>query len=157
MIVWLLERHGWSKDDARMLLALTGDVPRPDADRAVHGAAGGGEGTLARSEPMTSPAEVLLRKHTRREFRLRMQAGELKACIVPVAAIEQHLEHLAMEHDWRSAVHVATAVAERLRPQVLVDGGLMGGFSEHHMRTAGLMDIMRGACLSVVDVMVVHV
>lgn len=26
MIVWLEERHGWSKDDARMLLALTGDV-----------------------------------------------------------------------------------------------------------------------------------
>lgn len=26
MIVWLEERHGWSKDDARKLLALTGDV-----------------------------------------------------------------------------------------------------------------------------------
>jgi amidase len=26
MIVWLEERHGWSKDDARTLLALTGDV-----------------------------------------------------------------------------------------------------------------------------------
>jgi acetamidase/formamidase len=26
MILWLEERHGWSKDDARMLLALTGDV-----------------------------------------------------------------------------------------------------------------------------------
>ncbi len=26
MILWLQERHGWSKDDARMLLALTGDV-----------------------------------------------------------------------------------------------------------------------------------
>ena len=44
---------------------------------------------------MMSPAELLLRKHARREFRQRMQAGELKACIVPVAAVEQHLEHLA--------------------------------------------------------------
>jgi acetamidase/formamidase len=26
MIVWLQERHGWTKDDARTLLALTGDV-----------------------------------------------------------------------------------------------------------------------------------
>jgi hypothetical protein len=26
MIVWLRERHGWGKDGARMLLALTGDV-----------------------------------------------------------------------------------------------------------------------------------
>ena len=45
---------------------------------------------------------ILLHKHSRREFRERMQAGELKACIIPVAATEQHLEHLAMEHDWRS-------------------------------------------------------
>ena len=67
-----------------------------------------------------SNAEVLQRKHTRREFRERMQSGELKACIIPVAAIEQHLEHLAMEHDWRSVCHVAVAVAERLRPHVLV-------------------------------------
>ena len=26
MILWLEERHGWTKDDARTLLALTGDV-----------------------------------------------------------------------------------------------------------------------------------
>ena len=26
MILWLEERHGWTKDDARMLLALTGDI-----------------------------------------------------------------------------------------------------------------------------------
>ena len=43
--------------------------------------------------------QVLLTKHTRREFRERMQSGELKACIIPVAATEQHLEHLSMEHD----------------------------------------------------------
>ena len=78
---------------------------------------------------MSSP-EVLQRKHTRREFRERMQSGELKACIIPVAAIEQHLEHLAMEHDWRSVCHVAVAVAERLRPHVLVAEGLMAGISE---------------------------
>ena len=39
------------------------------------------------------PNKALLGKHTRREFRERMQSGELKACIIPVAATEQHLEH----------------------------------------------------------------
>ena len=60
-------------------------------------------------------ADYLLHKLTRREFRTRMQAGELKCCIIPVAAIEQHLEHLQMEHDWRSVCHVAEEVAARLR------------------------------------------
>ncbi len=70
-------------------------------------------------------SEVLLRQHTRREFRQRMESGELQGVILPVAAIEQHLEHLAMEHDWRSAVHVATRVAERLAPRVVVAEGVM--------------------------------
>ena len=39
---------------------------------------------------MANDSEILLRKLTRREFRNRMQGGELKACIIPVAAIEQH-------------------------------------------------------------------
>jgi len=43
--------------------------------------------------------QVLLGKLTRREFRQRMGSGALQACIIPVAAVEQHLEHLAMEHD----------------------------------------------------------
>ncbi len=98
-----------------------------------------------------SPApEVLLRKHTRREFRNRMQSGELKACIIPVAAIEQHLEHLAMEHDWRSVLHVATLVAERLRPQVVVAEGLMAGVSEHHMKHPGTLSLTPGTFLAVV-------
>jgi creatinine amidohydrolase len=100
---------------------------------------------------MNSSAEVLVRKHTRREFRQRMQAGELKACIIPVAAIEQHLEHLAMEHDWRSVCHVATAVAERLRPHVVVAEGLMAGISEHHMRHPGTLSLSPGAFLAVLD------
>lgn len=95
--------------------------------------------------------EVLLRKHTRREFRERMQSGELKACIIPVAAIEQHLEHLAMEHDWRSVCHVAVAVAERLRPHVVVAEGLMAGISEHHMRHPGTLSLRPGTFLAVLS------
>ena len=96
-----------------------------------------------------SDPEVLQRKHTRREFRERMQSGELKACIIPLAAIEQHLEHLAMEHDWRSVTHVAVAVAERLRPNVLVAEGLMAGISEHHMRHPGTLSLRPGTFLAV--------
>lgn len=100
---------------------------------------------------MADASEVLLGKLTRREFRQRMQSGELAACIIPVAAIEQHLEHLAMEHDWRSVNHVALAVAERLRPRVLVAQGLMAGISEHHMKHPGTLSLRPGSFLAVLE------
>ena len=96
-------------------------------------------------------SEIYLRKLTRREFRQRMTAGFLKGCILPVAATEQHLEHLAMEHDWRSVVHVASAVAQRLAPNVLVAEGLMTGVSEHHMRHPGTLSLRPGTFLAVVS------
>lgn len=98
-----------------------------------------------------STTDILQRKLTRRDFRERMQAGQLKACIIPVAAIEQHLEHLAMEHDWRSVCHVAMAVAGRLRPHVLVAEGLMAGISEHHMRHPGTLSLRPGTFLAVLS------
>ncbi len=95
------------------------------------------------------PAPVLLHKHTRREFRQRMQRGELKACIIPVAATEQHLEHLCMEHDWRSCLHIASLVAEKLSPKVIVAPGMNVGISEHHMRHIGTLSAMPGSWLAV--------
>lgn len=94
-------------------------------------------------------AEIYLRKHTRREFRQRMDAGELKLAILPVAAIEQHLEHLAMEHDWRTAQRIASAVAEQLAPSALVAEGLMAGISEHHMTHRGTLSLQPGTFLLV--------
>ena len=99
-------------------------------------------------------SQVLLRKHTRREFRQRMQSGELQGVILPVAAIEQHLEHLAMEHDWRSVNHVAVEVARRLSPHVLVAQGLMAGISEHHMRHPGTLTLRPGSFLAVLADMI---
>jgi len=93
--------------------------------------------------------EILLHKHTRREFRQRMQGGELKACIIPVAATEQHLEHLAMEHDWRSCNYIAESVARRLAPQVIVAPSMNIGISEHHMRHIGTLSAMPGSWLGV--------
>jgi len=95
--------------------------------------------------------EVLLRKLTRREFRERMASGELKVCVLPVAAIEQHLEHLAMEHDWRSVTTVAEGVASRLSPQVLVAEGLMTGISEHHMKHPGTLSLRPGTFMAVLN------
>ncbi|MEO2030542.1 MAG: creatininase family protein [Planctomycetaceae bacterium] len=92
---------------------------------------------------------ILLHKHSRREFRERMQAGELKACIIPVAATEQHLEHLAMEHDWRSVNHVANEVARRLEPGVIVAPAMNIGISEHHMKHKGTLSALPGSWLAV--------
>jgi creatinine amidohydrolase len=61
-----------------------------------------------------------------------------------------------MEHDWRSAVHVATAVAERLRLEVVVAEGLMCGISEHHMRHPGTLTLNPGAFLAVLDDLMGH-
>ncbi len=99
--------------------------------------------------PIVEDSQVLLTKHTRREFRERMQKGELKACIIPVAATEQHLEHLAMEHDWRSVMHVSVEVAKRCHPNVIVAPSMSIGISEHHMRHIGTLSALPGSWLGV--------
>lgn len=96
-------------------------------------------------------SEIWLGKLTRREFRNRMDAGELKLAILPVAAVEQHLEHLAMEHDWRSSRLIAGAMAERLAPSVIVAEALMAGISEHHMIHRGTLSLQPGTFLTVVS------
>jgi creatinine amidohydrolase len=100
---------------------------------------------------MSSVSEhrLYLHKHSRREFRERMQAGELQACIIPVAATEQHLEHLSMEHDWRSVMHVATEVAARMQPKVIVAPAMNVGISEHHMQHIGTLTALPGSWLGV--------
>ncbi len=94
-------------------------------------------------------ASLFLHKQTRREFRERMQSGELRACIIPVAATEQHLEHLAMEHDWRSVLHISVEVARKLKPHVIVVPAMNIGISEHHMRHPGTLTAMPGSWLGV--------
>ena len=62
--------------------------------------------------PQKTSFDVRLGKWTRREFRQAMESCQLKGCILPLAAVEQHLEHMAMEHDWRSVNVIAEQVAE---------------------------------------------
>jgi creatinine amidohydrolase len=94
-------------------------------------------------------AEIWLQKLTRREFREQMSSGELAGCIIPVAATEQHLEHLSMEHDWRSVLYISGEVARRLAPHVLVAPSMNIGISEHHMRHLGTLSAMPGPWLGV--------
>lgn len=98
---------------------------------------------------MNPSPSVFLHKHTRKEFRERFATGELQACIIPIAAIEQHLEHMEMEHDWRSATHIAEQVALRLSPHVLVAQGVMAGISEHHMSHPGTLTLSPSTFLAV--------
>ncbi len=98
---------------------------------------------------MDLESRILLTKHTRREFRERMQGGRLQACIIPVAATEQHLEHLAIEHDWRSCLHIALEVARQMDPEVLVAPVMNIGISEHHMRHPGTLTASPGGWLTV--------
>ncbi len=103
--------------------------------------------------PLPAPGRlpIQLGKLTRREFRERMASGDLRLGIIPVAAVEQHLEHLAMEHDWRSVTLVASQVAERLYPEAVTAEALLAGVSEHHMRHAGTLTLSPGVFLAVLS------
>lgn len=92
--------------------------------------------------------EVQLGKLTRREFREAVESGKFHACIMPTGAIEQHLEHLAMEHDIRSACCIADEVARRMYPQVVVAAPMSFGISEHHMIHKGTLSAKPGSWLS---------
>ena len=95
-----------------------------------------------------SNQEVHLGKMTRREFREARESGKFQACIIPTGAVEQHLEHLAMEHDIRSATLIAAEMARRLYPQVVVATPMNFGISEHHMIHKGTLTAKPGTWLS---------
>ena len=95
--------------------------------------------------------DLFIHTQTRREYRQRLASGQIRCVILPVAAIEQHLEHMAMEHDWRSVNVIAKGVAERLRPNVVIAQGVMAGVSEHHMKHPGTLTLSPGTFLNVVN------
>jgi creatinine amidohydrolase len=93
--------------------------------------------------------EVMLGKMTRREFREGIEEGKFSTAIICVASLEQHSEHLAMEHDLRSVVHIAQEAAKRLYPQIVVAVPMAVGISEHHMHHKGTLSSRPGGWLSV--------
>ncbi|MDH4266973.1 MAG: creatininase family protein [Deltaproteobacteria bacterium] len=93
--------------------------------------------------------EVMLAKLTRREFREAMETGKFQTAIIPTGSNEQHLEHLAMEHDLASATYIAREAARRLYPMVIVSVPMAIGISEHHMNHKGTISAKPGSWLAV--------
>ena len=85
--------------------------------------------------------EVRLWKLTRRQIREHLRQGHFKAAILPTGSTEQHNEHLAIEHDTASAVHVAWQAALALYPQVVVATPISVGISEHWMEWPGTLTL----------------
>ena len=92
---------------------------------------------------------IFIGQFTRREFREALAAHTFQTAIIPTGSIEQHLEHLAMEHDIRMATHIAEQVARQLYPQVIVTLPMRVGISEHHMGHQGTITAKPGSWLSV--------
>jgi len=94
--------------------------------------------------------EVLLGKLTSAEFKSRLGEGGLHAAIIALGATEQHLEHLAMEHDIAMAQYIATEAAKRVYPAAVVVVPTTLGLSEHHMAHAGTLTAKPGGWHAIV-------
>lgn len=101
-----------------------------------------------------NPSPWRLGDFSRRQFRNFIADHPNAVAILPTAAVEQHLEHLAIEHDWRSVSHIAKSVAIEAAPYAIVAEGLMVGVSEHHMKHPGTLTLAPGTFLSVVSDMI---
>lgn len=88
--------------------------------------------------PIRSP---LLGENTRFDFRTATREGSLRAAIIPVAATEQHNEHLAMHHDTRSVELVTLRASRALFPEVIVCPTVSVGVSGHWMDHPGTLSL----------------
>src|SRR5947207_6734815 len=86
-----------------------------------------------------SAPNVCLWEMTRRQVREGINAGRIRAAIVPLGSTEQHNEHLHMIHDTASALLVAERAARALHPAVIVTTPLAIGVSEHWMDHKGTL------------------
>lgn len=89
----------------------------------------------------TREERVFVGDLTRKEFRERIQAGTIRAAIVPTAATEQHNEHLEMIHDTYHVTYMAEQAARRHHPKVVVATPVAIGVSEHWMAHVGTLTV----------------
>jgi len=73
--------------------------------------------------------------------RARVEAGQLRGALLPTGSTEQHNEHLAMEHDTASAVHVAHQASLELFPRVVVATPIPVGISAHWLEFPGTLTL----------------
>lgn len=85
-----------------------------------------------------SPA---LGENTRAAIRASVRDGSLRAAVLPVAATEQHNEHLAMNHDCRSVELVTLLASRELFPAVVVCPTVSVGVSGHWMDHPGTLSL----------------
>jgi creatinine amidohydrolase len=78
---------------------------------------------------------------TRKHVRERLATGQVKGAILPTGSTEQHNEHLEMEHDTVSALHVSHQAALGLFPQVVLATPMAVGISEHWMEWPGTLSL----------------
>lgn len=97
--------------------------------------------------PIRSP---LLGENTRFDFRTSVREGSLRAAVLPVAATEQHNEHLAMHHDARSVELVTLPAARAHFPSVIVCPVVSVGVSGHWMDHPGTLSLSVETFTSVV-------
>jgi creatinine amidohydrolase len=102
------------------------------------------------AEGYVNPRRVLLWECTRKEIREALEAGRLKAAIVPTGSTEQHNEHLAMIHDTASAVLVAQNAALQLYPAVMVSTPVPVGISPYWMERKGTLSLREETFLACV-------
>ncbi len=71
--------------------------------------------------------------------------------MVPLGAVEQHGDHLAVGLDYFLAQHIAHRVAQRLAgsPNILITPPLPFGYSEHHLPFGGTLSLSAKTLLSV--------
>lgn len=84
---------------------------------------------------------LLLGENTRFDFRTSIREGSLRAAVLPVAATEQHNEHLAMHHDARSTELLCARAAQSLFPQAIVCPVVSVGVSGHWMDHPGTLSL----------------
>ena len=89
------------------------------------------------------PERVLLAENTRQEIRHALEKGQLKAALIPLGAIEQHNEHLALNVDIVIADFLCQQTALELYPQVTVAPGCPVGYSPYHMARKGTLTLRK--------------
>ena len=107
-----------------------------------------------------SQPRVHLGEYTATEFTEALAAGQFALGLLPVGSVEDHYEHCPLDHDIRSATHVAAAIAERLYPRAIVLPALPAGLAEWKMDVPGTIRLrlstMLGYIYDVVESLVPH-
>jgi len=91
-----------------------------------------------------------LGEYTATEFTEALSKGQFQLGLLPVGSVEDHYEHCPLDHDIRSATHVACAIAERLFPQAIVLPPLPAGLGEWKMDVPGTVRLQLSTMLAYV-------